>query len=175
MSTKRYGIYCDTEAHLVETGWVSDPPTECPNNPAHEVEEDSVYVLEEQALCGFHGQAEDEQDTTSSDWVDALVVDTGQQETGVWRCSFYSEMYCDSTSTTIECRVYNASDDVVMASVRYTQTDSLDVLPFGGASPFTLTSPTEGKTIKIQFRRAAGFGTASIRRCRVCALRVLRI
>jgi len=40
-----YRIWCNTEAAYVETDWVTTEPTECPNNPAHSIDTNSIAII----------------------------------------------------------------------------------------------------------------------------------
>jgi hypothetical protein len=40
-----YRVWCVTEAAYVETDWGTSAPTECPNNPAHEIDTNSIAII----------------------------------------------------------------------------------------------------------------------------------
>jgi hypothetical protein len=40
-----YRIWCVTEGAYVETGWETTEPTECPNDPGHTIDTDSIAII----------------------------------------------------------------------------------------------------------------------------------
>ena len=40
-----YRLWCNTEEAYVETEYLNSEPTECPNNPAHEIDTDSICII----------------------------------------------------------------------------------------------------------------------------------
>jgi len=59
-----YRVYCTTEAAYVRTDWISDPPTECPNNSEHEIDTDNIVIVElEASITGPTGATGDTGDT----------------------------------------------------------------------------------------------------------------
>ena len=109
----------------------------------------------------------DESSTTSTDWQDKLTVTcyTSACPSGYYRVGWYSEFYETNPGKSVSVRLYNVTDDEIVAEAESQQSGISAISVFTGFSYIWIEQ--EAHTFKIQWKRVGTAGSAVIRKTRL--------
>lgn len=164
----KYRIWCVTENNWVETDWINEPPTECPNDSLHTVDTTNTTIIDSLSgnnilisIGGNSGEYYYETDTNVWEVVRKFYFKGIEVMGAIKSCSITA--CCDDPNKPAQYRIYDITNDAYISEWNNINTIEFEVYE----NPGPATAPEGSAVFELQGK---GFGSLSGEHSKVSSL-----